>query len=122
MAVNMKVPGKADRNMVKANSAGHPELSTMVNLIKTNVRAKAHLHTRTDQNTKVNGKMINDQAKEYSLGLMEVSMKVTLKTISTMDKVHSPGLLKKAQIIMVSGLKENKTVVVLSNTAMAASM
>jgi hypothetical protein len=78
MAVVIMVHGKVDRNMVKEYSPGHPELSTMVNLIKTNVKAKGHSHTRTDQNTKVNGKMINDQALENLLGLMEVSIKVSL--------------------------------------------
>ena len=122
MAVVIMVHGKVDRNMVKAYSPGHPELSTMVNSIRTNVKATGHSRTLTDLNMKVNGKMINDQAMEYSLGQTEVSMKVILLTISTTEMVNSPGPPRKAQIMMVSGLKENKTVMVLSNTATAASM
>ena len=122
MAVVIMVHGKVDRNMGKANSPGHPELSTLVNSIRTNVKVTGHSHTRTNPATKVNGKMINDQAREYSLGQTEVSMKVTLLTISTTEMVNSPGPPRKAQIMMVSGLKENKTVMELSNTAMAASM
>ena len=122
MAVNTKVIGSEDKKMVQVYSLGLPELSTKVNLLKTNVKAAEHSDTRTDLNTKGNGKMIKKKALEDLFGRTEAFTKVTFLTISIVDRVNSPGLLKMTQIMMASGLKVNKTVTELLHIVMAASI
>jgi hypothetical protein len=46
----------------------------------------------TDQNTKVNGKMISSMVKVMRLGLMEVSFMVTMLTQRKKVKVYIHGL------------------------------